>query len=931
MRTSKGKYLLSTIRCGTALAEESGAKPAARRQGPSMRWLWPGFIIGLHLHVGCGDHDATHVVPSVSPRMDSAPAAGSSSSSDGSRDALDTEVEPSADGQRSGDESPEKDNAEDVDGSEPVRPVDDTTPTEPDLVDEPSEEPVDNEPPTDDPVLSEPPEEPPLPEDPEGPPLTPIGCLDPPAEPPPWESGLDLRPTAAALSLPPSLEVAAPGWTTVEAFPALTFDDPLSFGPAPGTDQIVVTEREGKVYAFENDPTTRTKTLILDLSGQNQGELDSGLQSLVFHPEFGQAGSPNRGYVYVHYAYTPSPVVGVIPDDHTPTTSRLARFTMNPETLVVDPSSEQILIDQDDEVIWHQGGSMFFGPDDGFLYLTVGDEGGYGCFYGNCQRIDRDLYSGVLRIDVDMRGGDISHPIPKQPENGRTANYFIPNDNPFVGEPGVLEEFYALGLRSPHRMTHDSIDNITWIGDVGEIQQEELDVLEPGANYQWNYLEGNSPSWPVMPVDPIGLWRDPVLVLNRQEAASVIGGYVYRGSEFPYLYGKYIFGDFVTGNLWALTYSWNGTRATALERELLVSSQFRDRWTGVTSFGVDRNNELYILTLGSEAKIYKLARTAGFSNTPLRLSETGVFVDTAADELEASPGLIPYDVRAPLWSDGAMKQRWLSVPDTGSVSFSESGSWSFPEGTVFVKHFELALDENHPENVRRLETRLLVHGEGGQYYGVTYKWNAEGTDADLLMEGQVEPIQVGLVDGEHRSLRYFYPGPNDCGVCHNPEAGAVLGVRALQLNHEMLYAETGRVSNQLYTWAETGILDLVPDQAAIEELDSYASLTDEAESLEKRIRSYWASNCSMCHGSLANIRANWNAHFDVPLAERGLINVRSEHSGGILIVPGEPEASLLFQRSSTTDPGFGMPPVGRSAADPGYVAALSEWILSLED
>jgi hypothetical protein len=225
----------------------------------------------------------------------------------------------------------------------------------------------------------------------------------------------------------------------------------------------------------------------------------------------------------------------------------------------------------------------------------------------------------------------------------------------------------------------------------------------------------------------------------------------------------------------------------------------------------------------------------------------------------------------------------------------------------------------------------LVHGEGGQYYGVTYKWNADGTDADLLMEGQVEPIEVELPDDEHRSLSYFYPGPNDCAVCHNPEAGAVLGVRTLQLNHDMLYVETGRVSNQLYTWAETGILELEPDQAAIEELDSYASLTDESQSLDKRVRSYWASNCSMCHGTVPDIRANWNAHFDVPLEERGLVDIQSEHSDGILIVPGDPEGSLLYQRSSTTDPGFGMPPLGRSAPDPAYVAALSEWILSLDD
>src|SRR5690606_24436066 len=141
------------------------------------------------------------------------------------------------------------------------------------------------------------------------------------------------------------------------------------------------------------------------------------------------------------------------------------------------PSSENILIEQVDQNVWHQGGSLFFHPQDGFLYFAVGDEGGSNCRLMNCQRIDKDLFSGVLRIDVDQRGGDISHPILTQPVTGVTGHYYIPNDNPFVGEPGVLEEFYALGLRSPHRMTYDAVDDIVWIGEVGQNQREELNVL----------------------------------------------------------------------------------------------------------------------------------------------------------------------------------------------------------------------------------------------------------------------------------------------------------------------------------------------------------------------------------------------------------------------------------------------------------------------
>src|SRR5690606_15310293 len=146
----------------------------------------------------------------------------------------------------------------------------------------------------------------------------------------------------------------------------------------------------------------------LDLSARNQGENDSGLLGVAFHPEFGQSESDNRSYLYVHYAHSEAPIVGRAPPSNTRTRSRLSRFSVDLETLVADPGSELVLIDQNDDNVWHQGGALFFHPGDGFLYLSVGDEGSAECRLGNCQRIDRDLFSGILRIDVDQRGGDVS-------------------------------------------------------------------------------------------------------------------------------------------------------------------------------------------------------------------------------------------------------------------------------------------------------------------------------------------------------------------------------------------------------------------------------------------------------------------------------------------------------------------------------------------
>src|SRR5690606_5486505 len=140
------------------------------------------------------------------------------------------------------------------------------------------------------------------------------------------------------------------------------------------------------------------------------------------------------------------------------------------------------------------------------------------------------------------------------------------------------------------------------------------------------------------------------------------------------------------------------------------------------------------MTMGAEAKIHRLARTDGYSNAPMQLSQTGVFRDTASRPLEASAGLIPYDVISPLWSDGARKQRWISVPDGRTVGFAPTGSWTFPQNTVLVNHFDHILDELDSDSLWLLVTRVLVRGANDTYYGLTYMWNEAGTYATLVLE-----------------------------------------------------------------------------------------------------------------------------------------------------------------------------------------------------
>ncbi|MEO8184444.1 MAG: hypothetical protein ABI895_37015, partial [Deltaproteobacteria bacterium] len=143
------------------------------------------------------------------------------------------------------------------------------------------------------------------------------------------------------------------------------------------------------------------------------------------------------------------------------------------------------------------------------------------------------------------------------------------------------------------------------------------------------------------------------------------------------------------------------------------------------------------------------------AQSPALLSETGAFVNVA--NLEVAAGLIPYGVQTPLWSDGAHKRRWLSLPAGGKIGFDSTGQWSFPEGTVFVKDFAMALDESRPDQVRHLETRFWIVARGGEFYGAVYKWDEDQKDARLLTEGATEELTIAGSDGIARTQTYSYP------------------------------------------------------------------------------------------------------------------------------------------------------------------------------
>lgn len=598
--------------------------------------------------------------------------------------------------------------------------------------------------------------------------LVPVLTLVTLTDPAPAQSyGLTGRPDVGAYFdgvFPPEPPVISSDWTTVLAFPNLVFDNPVGLTAVPGTDQLIVWEREGRIWSFDNDPATATKSLVLDLSGQCQGWDDSGLLGLALHPDF----ESNR-QMWVYYNWRGGdpggsgdlgPILGdpnTRPPTGTPTRDRLSRFVLD-GNLQTTLGSEYVVIDQKDQSVWHNGGGMFFHPDDGFLYLTNGDDANPGL---NTQRVDRGLFSCVIRIDVDRVGGAVSHPPTRRAVDEVSPGwprYYVPNDNPFVGQPDALEEIYALGLRSPHRMTVDPVTGRIFIGDVGGGSREEISVIEPsdppGLNFQWSRIEGNTGD---LTAPYVGVNKRPILDYSHSagEGSCVVGGYVYRGAEFPELNGKYLFGDNMSGRIWYLDES-----TTPASKVLLATlpdgpgPNSGNDYRGLGSFGLDADGELYICRLSTtEGRIYKLERGGPDPGTPLpaTLGATGFFDDLAS--LTPSERLIPYELNAPFWSDGAIKTRFAAVPNGSTVGFSETGEWEFPEGSVLVKHFELPVDDTDPSVTRRLETRFLVRKDDGSVYGATYKWRADQSDADLLDAALTESVPVatepiGTLSGE---------------------------------------------------------------------------------------------------------------------------------------------------------------------------------------
>ncbi len=310
--------------------------------------------------------------------------------------------------------------------------------------------------------------------------------------------------------------------------------------------------------------------------------------------------------------------------------------------------------------------------------------------------------------------------------------------------------------------------------------------------------------------------------------------------------------------------------------------------------------------------------TTESGDIPALLSQTGAFSDV--QNLVPSTGIIPYTVNSPLWSDGAYKKRWLAVPSGQHVNYDAQQQWILPAGSVTIKHFELGTER------RRVETRLLVTKADGTNYGVTYRWRADHSDAELLTDGLSETINY-----DSTSLTWSYPSPNDCLQCHNAGSGWTLGLNTRQLNGDYIYPATQRASNQIRALSDVGIFTELITDAEINTLDRLAKVDAASESLEHRVRSYLDVNCAMCHtGTSPGIM---DFRFNTPLASQNIISASIGDNLGIanakVVDPGRPERSILLHRMDSLTPGIRMPYIASSKKDLAAINTVTEWINSL--
>ena len=689
-----------------------------------------------------------------------------------------------------------------------------------------------------------------------------------------------------------SPEAPAP-YRVERAFPQLTFAQPLEVAFIPGTDRLVVVEQGGKLRSFRARDESASETDLFGEIARFDPELNE-TYAITFHPKFAE----NR-YAYVLALAKKSGVTNL------ENGTRIVRFKVTVDPIPrLDHASGQVLI------TWlqggHNGGNLRFGPD-GMLYFGAGDAGPAEPPdpFVTGQDIS-DLLASIMRIDVDRADPGLA--------------YGVPRDNPFVGVPKARGEVWAYGLRNPWRLAFDPKSGELYTGDVGWQLWEMVYRIKRGGNYGWSITEGGRQdvrpdrlvgSSPILP---------PLAVHSHEEAASITGGEFYHGNKLPGLRGAYLYGDWQTGIFWSLRA--DGDRVTEL-RELCKTT------LAPVSFGVEADGEVLICdyAAGGLWRFTKNPAAGSPTKFPRKLSETGLFADTARQV--PAPGVIPFVVNAPRWADHATGERWVAFPGDTRLTIAArplgvmpAGRWVYPDGAVFAKTYTLETERGNPATSRRVETQLL-HYDQQQWSAYSYRWNAAGTDAELVPtrgDEAVFDLKDSAAPGGTVRQAWRFHSRAECLRCHNQTNNFTPGFNALQLDR-VTPAAAGRQIDALHA---AGLARVEPRLA-----DPHGELGP----LETRARSYLHANCSACHRFNGGGSANLLLNLEFPLKEAKLVNEKPVQgdlglADARVVAPGDPARSVLLYRLATEGRGH-MPYLGSRLVDERGLLLVRDWIAGL--
>ena len=688
-----------------------------------------------------------------------------------------------------------------------------------------------------------------------------LGTPTPVVLAPEW--GLDARPVSPACqALAKPVPAAAPkaqiSYAAVSSAPLANLVDVAS-----QAGRLYVVDRSGVVSSLSSDGMAAS--VVLDIRDKVSLGPTSGLVSLAFHPKFAQ-----NGYVYLAYM-VPHPTQPPPPDALY--LSVVGRFQSKDGGLTIDASTEKRLLVRDQPTPANDGNKIVFG-NDGLLYFGVGD----GAKSARAQDTS-SLFGKILRIDID--GGD---------------PYAIPKANPFA-QGGGAPEVYAYGFRNPFRISIDKPTGDLWAGDVGQDSFEEIDRVVLGGNYGWAVREGRT-CFQAASCDLTGL-VEPLAVHPHTEASSIIGGFVYRGSAFPGLIGKYVYADATFSSVWSLDPNASSPLPVRLDEGL--------ERVGPTSLAVDDKNELLLVTATRVLRIVPPAPVV--PEMPSTLSATGC-VDKA-DATRPAPGLFAYDVNVPQWLDGASADHYLSIPAEGRLTVLPGARFELPGGSVAMRTLR--------KEDRRVETQLLLRRPDGSLSAYAYAWSADQKEAVLA----TAPVTVRLPSGKPHEVR-----PADCATCHDARRTGNLGTLALeaaQLDRAGVEYGPSRTGNPLATLAHNGMLDVPIAPESFSALPSPTGF----DTPERRSRAYLHGNCAFCHDgatpAVMDLRS-W-----IPLRDTRTCGAPGGlKTGGVnRLTPGNPDDSQLVTSLRAPPGPEHMPAGGSVATDERAVDLLSSWIRTI--